>query len=306
MEISIVSPVYKAEEIIDELVKRIIESVSSITNDFEIIFIEDCSPDNSWQKIQENCKKDKRIKGIKLTRNFGQHYAITAGLEASTGNYVVVMDCDLQDDPKYIPNLYKKIREGFDIVYTRITRRSHSILRNFYSKLFSIFFNWLSDNNFSQDNVSAFSMLSRKVVEAYCKVSDSQRHYLMILRWLGFKHTYIDVTHKKRYFGKSSYTFFKLCHHAINGIISQSDKLLRISIALGLGFSFLSMTLIAWLIAMYFINGFKEGWTSVVVLILFSTGLVLISVGILGIYLGKTFEQVKNRPLYLIDEKINM
>ncbi len=305
MQLSVISPVYKAEDIVDELVSRITKAVSQITEDFEIILIDDCSPDSSWTKIKENCGKDKRIKGIKLSNNFGQQHAITAGLETSKGDYVIVIDCDLQDDPSYIPKLYEKIREGYEIVYTRVQNKTHSFLRNFYSYLFKVVLNLFSDCNYIGKNVISFSILSRKVVNAFCKIKDTQRHYLLLLRWLGFKHCYIDVIQNPRFSGNSSYSFLKLWEHAIDGIVSQSDKLLRLSISVGLSFSFLSMLFSVLLVVMYFIKGFKEGWTSLMVLILFTTGIILVSIGILGIYIGKILEQAKGRPLYIIDETLN-
>ena len=306
MDISIVSPVYQAEKIIDELVKNIIRSVSKLTDNFEIILVDDCSLDNSWAEIMKCCKTDKRVKGMKLSRNFGQQYAITAGLEASKGNFVVVMDCDLQDDPEYIPELYKKINEGYDLVFTRMKKKSHSLSKRLYSKLFSVLFSWLSDSDFYNYNTNGFSILSRRVVESFCKVNDVHRHYLFILKWLGYKHTYIEVSHKDRYTGESSYSFRKLCLHALNGIVSQSDKLLRLSISLGFVFSFISLFVLIVILAMYLFHGYKEGWASIVCIILLSAGLILISNGVIGIYIGKIFEQVKNRPLYLVNERINI
>lgn len=305
MKLSIVSPVYKAEEIVDELVQRITESVSEITDDFEIILVEDGSPDKSWLKIYENSKKDKRIKGIKLSRNFGQQHALTAGLKASKGDYVVVIDCDLQFDPVYIIELYRKINEDYDIVYAKVKKRTHPFLRNIYSFFFMKLLSLFSDCNYVGKNLTSFSILSRKVVDAFCKINDAHRHYLLLLRWLGFKHSYIEIIQNPRFSGRSSYSFLKLWEHAIDGIVSQSDKLLRLSISTGLGFSILSILFAVFLVVMYFVRGFKEGWTSLMVLILFSTGVILISIGILGIYVGKVFEQSKNRPLYIIDEEIN-
>ncbi len=305
MDISIVSPIYKADSIIDELVSRIQKSVSSFTNSFEIILVDDGSPDSSWLNIQENCKRDKNIKGIKLSRNFGQHYAITAGLEKAIGDYVVVIDCDLQTDPKYIYDMYQKALNGNDIIYTKITSKSHSLFKNIVSKLFSFLFNYLSDSNFYYSNNSTFTLLSRKAVNAFCSVRDSHRMYLLVLHWLGFKSDYVEILHSKRLSGKSSYTIFKLCELAIDGIISQSTKLLRVSIVIGFVLSFIALLVLILILFMYFMHGLMQGWTSIICLILLSTGIVLISNGILGLYLGKTFEQAKNRPLYLIDELAN-
>jgi glycosyltransferase involved in cell wall biosynthesis len=305
IKISIVSPVYRSEKIIDELVRRIIEEVKKITDDFEIILVEDGSPDNSWTKIEENCLKDNRVKGIKLSRNFGQHYSITAGLEASKGDFVVVMDCDLQDNPKYISELYNKAQEGYEIVYTQKSERKHSFFKNFTAGLFFSVFNWLSDSQDAGKMVGSFSILSRKVVDNFIKIKDYHRHYLMVLRWMGFKHTYITIEHEKRYAGKSSYNFWRLLKHAVSGVTSQSDKLLYISITVGFLFFIFSIFAAVYLIYLYLEHGFKTGWTSTVVLILLSTGIILMSIGFTGIYIGKIFEQVKERPLYLVEKKTN-
>ena len=135
--ISIVSPVYRAEKIVDKLVERITEEVSKITDDFEIILVEDGSPDNSWEAIERNCQKDQRVKGIKLSRNFGQHYAITAGLEYARGEITIIMDCDLQDDPAHIHLLYQKYKEGYDTVFTKRIRRKHSFFKLITEKIYN-------------------------------------------------------------------------------------------------------------------------------------------------------------------------
>ncbi len=305
--ISVVSPVYGAQNIIDELIKRITEEVSKITPDFEIVLVEDGSPDNSWKKIVENCNRDTRVKGIKLSRNFGQHFAITAGLENARGEYVVVMDCDLQDDPAYIATLYNKTLEGYDIVFTLKSQRKHSWWKNFSANLFSMIFNYLVDNKSwkTHKNVGTYSLLSRKVVDAFCRYNDYQRHYLMVLRWLGFNAAYVEIEHKDRFEGKSSYSFSKLIVHALNGITSQSDKLLRLNVSIGIFLSMASFLSILVIVGLYFMHGLLSGWASLIVVILFSTGVLLTSIGITGIYIGKTFEQTKNRPKYLIDKFLN-
>ena len=307
MKLSIVSPVYRAEAIVDELVKRISSEVSAITNDYEIILVEDGGPDNSWKKIKENCDRDSHVKGIKFSRNFGQHYAITAGLEASSGDYVIVMDCDLQDDPKYIKDLIAKAEEGFSIVYTRKEERKHSFLKNFTASLFYSVFNFLIDNRFSKgsNKEGSFSLLSRNAVTAFLSVHDYRRHYLMVLRWLGFPSSYLTIVHADRFEGKSSYNLRKLIIHALDGITSQSDKLLRLTASFGLVLSLIAFLAALSIIFRYFIHPFQAGWASIMVLILFVGGLIILSIGICGIYIGKIFEQSKNRPLYIIEEKLN-
>jgi glycosyltransferase involved in cell wall biosynthesis len=305
--LSIISPVYKAEKIVDELVSRIREEASKITSNFEIILIEDCGPDNSWLKIEENCIKYPEVIGIKLSRNFGQHFAITCGIDHARGEYTIVMDCDLQDNPKYFIDFINKAKEGNDIVYSIKEKRNHGFIKDLFAGLFNKVFNYLIDNKNHKSNslIGAYSLLSRKVVLAFRQYGDYQRHYLMVLRWIGFKHDYIFIRHEKRFEGKSSYSFLKLIQHALNGITAQSDKLLKINVGFGIllaAFSFLGVISI---IIIYFISGFLSGWASLIVTILFSTGILLTSIGILGIYLGKTYEQVKNRPKYLIENYLN-
>jgi polyisoprenyl-phosphate glycosyltransferase len=305
--ISVVSPVYGAELTIEELVKRLQPVLEAINTNYEIILVDDCGPDNSWNLIRNLCANNSKIRGIKLSRNFGQHYAITAGIESAKGEYVVVMDCDLQDDPMYISEMYQKAKEGFDIVYTIKTERKHSFFKNITAKLFNAIFNYLIDNkaNKANNNIGAFSLISRKVVNAFNNYNDYHRHYLMVLRWLGFNSYYLPIIHKERFAGKSSYNFSKLMKHALDGITSQSDKLLRIFVTVGLIISTLSFASILVISILYFTNGFLNGWASTTIILLFSTGIILTGIGVLGIYVGKTFEQTKNRPKYIIDQIIN-
>jgi glycosyltransferase involved in cell wall biosynthesis len=306
--LSIISPVYKAEKIVDELINRIIIEAEKITKNFEIILVEDGSPDNSWDRILDNCKKDQRVKGIKLSRNFGQHYAITAGVHNAIGDYIVVMDCDLQDDPIYIKDLYKKALEGYDIVYTVKNKRNHDWLKNITAIIFNRIFNWLIDNKNwkSSAYVGSYSLISKKVAAEYKNYKDYRRHYLMILRWLGFQYSFVNIEHKERYEGKSTYSFSKLINHAIDGITSQSDKLLRLTIVFGFILSFLSILCGLIILISALFNNYQPGWASLSVLILFVAGLIITSIGILGIYIGKIFEQTKGRPLYLVDKRVNL
>lgn len=305
--ISVVSPVYGAELTIDELIRQLVAVLEPITPDYEIVLVDDCGPDRSWERIVANCALNKKVRGIRLSRNFGQHFAITAGIDQAKGDYVVVMDCDLQDDPKYIATMYAKALEGNDIIYTLKKSRKHSFLKNVTARMFNSVFNYLIENksNRADNNVGAYSMISRKVAEAFRQYNDYHRHYLMVLRWLGFRSCYIDIEHKERYAGKSSYNFSKLMKHALDGITSQSDKLLRIFVTLGLTISTLSFLSILVIVAMYFVHGFLSGWASTIIILLFSTGVILTGIGVLGIYLGKTFEQTKNRPKYIIDQTLN-
>ena len=306
--ISVVSPVYGAERTISMLVERIVAAITPITQSFEIILVEDASPDNSWGEISKACEKEERVKGVKLSRNFGQHKAITAGLALAKGDFIIVMDCDLQDDPVYIPELLNKAKEGFDIVYTLKKIRRHNFFKNVMTKFFNRVFNFLVETKSLKAHglVGAYSLLSRKVVNEFLKYGDHRRHYLMVLRWLGFSYSFISIEHKERYAGHSSYNLSKLISHAIDGITSQSDKVLLLTVYSGFFMAFASMMAGVFVIILYFIHGFQSGWASLAVLILFSSGIIITTIGIVGVYVGRTFEQAKGRQLFIIDKTINM
>lgn len=303
--LSIVSPVYGAEKIVDELVKRIVEESAKVTNSFEVILVEDGSPDNCWERIQENCAADNRVKGIKLSRNFGQHNAISAGLESSKGQFIIVMDCDLQDNPKDFKLLLDKANEGFDTVFTRRIDRKHSFIKKYLSIYYNKLFKLLSNKEFSLDNGSLY-LINRKVVDIIIKLKEKPILMTQVIRWVGFEIGFIEVKHNERFEGKSSYSLSKLLSMVWDGWISYSDRLLRIIIYIGLVISFFSFLFGILIILLKFYKGFASGWSSIIVTILFSTGLILISLGILGLYVGKIFEQTKDRPLFIIDKKLNL
>ncbi|HMS32606.1 MAG TPA: glycosyltransferase family 2 protein [Ignavibacteria bacterium] len=303
--ISVVSPVYKSEKIVDELVKRLSESLSKITENYEIILVEDGGGDSSWLKIEENCIRDKRVKGIKLSRNFGQHYAITAGLSRASGDIIVIMDCDLQDDPVHIKKLLDEFGNGYDVVFTRRIGRKHSFFKMITAKIYNSLFKMFSDKNYDL-NVGSMTMISRRVKDEFLKLRDQDRLYIQLIKWVGFRSTYVPVEHRERYEGSSTYSISKLFVTALQGWTSYSDKLLRLSIYTGLIISILSLLAGLSIVLSYFLLKFQPGWPSLIVAILFSTGLILMSIGIAGIYIGKIFEQTKQRPLYIIDEKLNL
>jgi dolichol-phosphate mannosyltransferase len=304
MFLSVVSPVYKADSIILKLVELINTECVALEIDFEIILVNDGSPDNSWNVITEICALHSNIIGINLTKNFGQHASINAGLAMAKGNYIIVMDCDLQHNPKYIPQLLKKIQEGSDIVFTVTSSRNHSGFKNIFSKFYHVVYNYLSELE-SNYNYTTYSILSARVLEKYKTINDYHSPYLPKLRWMGFKQAILEIEHNKRADGKSGYSVKKLFIQAINGITSHSTKLLRINIFVGLLFSVVSFIGIAYIVFVYFTRNFVVGWASIVTLILFSLGVLLTSIGIVGLYIGQTFEQVKNRPQYIVSDVVN-
>jgi polyisoprenyl-phosphate glycosyltransferase len=305
MYLSIVSPVYRAEKIVDKLVEEIHASVKTITDDYEIILVEDGSPDNSWEKIETICKKDPKVKGIKLSRNFGQHPAISAGLEVSTGEWIVVMDCDLQDRPLEIPRLYAKAKEGFDTVLAQREYRQDSFLKKLSSRIFYKIFSYLTDTK--QDNtVANFGIYHQKVIKAILNLGDRIRFFPTMVQWVGFRKTYLPVQHDERFDGKSSYSWKSLLNLAFNTIVSFSDKPLRLTIRLGLWISLLSSLLGVLYVYQYFTGKIQVlGFASLIITLFFLFGLIIFILGIIGIYIGKTFEQVKKRPNHIIDIVLN-
>ncbi len=302
MKLSVVSPVYKAENIIDELVCRLTIVLNEITPDYEIILVDDCGFDNSWKKIEEHSYRDKRVKGIKLSRNFGQHYAITAGLDYSKGSWVIVMDCDLQDRPDEIINLYNESQKGFDIVFARRVQRQDSFIKRKTSQLFYSIFAYLS--GLEQDGTIAnFGIYSRKVIDSINLIREPMRAFSPMAKWVGFTATSINVVHAERFEGTTTYNWNKLINLALDIAIAYSDKPLKLVIKLGLGISFLSVLYILYILIAYSLGKITvSGYTSLIVSLWLLSGLTIFILGIIGLYLGKTFEGVKNRPLYLIDK----
>jgi dolichol-phosphate mannosyltransferase len=297
--ISIVSPVYQAADIVEALVHRVSESVADLGS-YEIVLVDDRSPDDSWIEINRMCCKFAEVRGIRLSRNFGQHAAIAAGLRHARGDYVVVMDCDLQDNPGYIATMLAAARRGADVVLTERPTRQHSHFRNVGARMYNRAIQILSGRRASLGQGS-YSLLTRKVVDAYLGLNDFHAHYLAALSFLGFEQATIEVDHAERLSGKSSYTLGKLARHAVDGIVSQSVRLLYLAVSVGMGLFLLSMVGVLYLVVSYFVRGALPGFTSLGVIVLLTSGVILMSIGVVGVYLGRVFEQVKGRPRYVVD-----
>ena len=306
VSMSIVSPVYKAIDCVEELYRRIVEAVKQIEIlDYEIIFVEDCGEDGSWEKICDMAAKDPHLKAVQLSRNFGQHLAITAGLSLATGDWVIVMDCDLQDPPEEIPSLYEKALEGYDVVCARRGKRKDPMWKRCTSRLFVAIFNWLSGMSYDPQCAN-FRILSRLVVDEYSRMEERVPSFGGHLEWLGFNVGYVDINHRERYSGKSSYSLKKLLRLATNTIVAYSNKPLHISITLGFFMAFSSVMYALFLVWRKFGIGISaDGWTSLMVSIWFLGGMVIGNLGIIGLYLGKVYDETKKRPLYVVSKKIN-
>lgn len=301
--ISIVIPVYGCETCLRELCSRITKTVEIIPAHLEIILVNDASPDHAWETIKQLTREDKRIKGINLARNFGQHHAITAGLDHTKGDWVVVMDCDLQDRPEEIRKLYDQALEGYEVVFGRRVVRQDKWLKRMASKLFYKVYDYLADRS-SDHTVANFSISSKKVIESFRTMREQNRLFPLFLQWMGFKTATIPIEHNERKEGKSSYHIGKLITLATDVLISQSNKPLRLSIQFGFVISLVSFVYGLYLFIRYFFLAEPvHGWTSVMVSIYFISGLIFFNFGVLGLYLGKVFNETKARPLYLIQDK---
>jgi len=298
--ISVVVPVYGCLSCLDILCQQLETSLQTLTEHFEIILVDDRSPDNWWSHIETLQDKYSSVQGLRLSRNYGQQIAITAGLAAARGDYVVVMDCDLQDSPSLIPELYAKLQEGYDLVLAKRVERNHSGFRLLAAKLYFDLLSKLA-NEPIDGSYGAFSILSRKVVDSFLLFEEKERHYLFILRWLGFNMGSIDVVHQERHSGRSSYNLDGLIRLALDGVLFQATVMLRWIISLGFLFAFSGLAGAGYFVWQYFYHTSLPGWTSLAVLILVSTGVLLISLGIIGLYVGKIFDQAKQRPLYVVD-----
>ena len=304
--ISIVSPVYRGEKMVAELVRRNVESVSAITDDYEIILVNDASPDNSWEEIVKQCQSNSKVKGINLSRNFGQHYAITAGLYYAKGDWVVVMDCDLQDRPEEIQNLYRKAMEGFDIVYARRVARKDKFFKRLSSTIFHWVYNWLSGLE-ADKTIANFGIYKQCVIVEFNKMPERARSFPSLVKYLGFKDTAIDVEHAERAEGKSSYNLYKLFKLSFDVIVSNSNKPLRMAVGFGFGMAAISFLLALYNVIAKWIGIIQvDGFTTTVFSIWFVGGLMLFVMGILGLYIGKIFDQVKGRQLFVVKDKVNV
>jgi len=290
---------------VSQLVREIKENVSPLTENFVIILVEDGSPDRSWDAIETECKNDQRVKGIRLSRNFGQHYAITAGLDHANGEWVIVMDCDLQDRPEEIINLYREAKKGFDVVLARRAVRKDSTNKKLFSKLFYKVLGYLTGTE--QDAaVANFGIYHHKVVNVICSMREQIRYFPTMVKWVGFKKTYLDVIHSGREEGKSTYTFKKLLALAFDILLSNSEKPIRLIVKTGFFISTASFLFGLIVLVKYFVGSIDVmGYTSLILSLWFLGGMIMMMLGIIGLYIGKTFQGVKNRPIYIVAEKEN-
>ncbi|UGS21110.1 glycosyltransferase family 2 protein [Flavobacterium cyclinae] len=302
MKLSVVSPVYRAELVLEELVERISNSIPSAFNSFEIILVDDFSPDKSWQKIEEISKRNNNVRGFKLSRNFGQHYAITAGLNQVKGDYIVVLDCDLQDQPEEINKLFVESQKGYDIVLARRYERKDSLYKKTVSKLFYKTLSYLTGTK--QDaTVANFGIYSKQVIDEVVKLEEKIKYFPTMVKWVGFSTSFVNVEHASRSEGKSNYNLKKLLNLALDIILAYSDKPLRLIIKFGLSIALISFIMVIYVLFEKMTGKVSvSGYASLIISIWFLSGCLLTTLGVVGLYIGKIFEGVKNRPSYIIEK----
>ena len=306
IKLSIVSPVYRAEKMVHMLVERVVKSVTTITEDYEIILVNDASPDASWQMIEHECALNKKVKGLNLTRNFGQHYAITAGLHYAKGEWVVVMDCDLQDRPEEIPALYQKALEGYDSVFAQRVQREDHWLKRLSSKVFYAVFGYLTDTK-QDSSVANFGIYNRSVIHSILQMGDHFRYFPTMVQWVGFRKGYLPVEHCERMEGRSTYNWSRLIHLALDTTIAFSDKPMRLMVKFGAWVTIVSLIIGFAYLVKYLLGDIEvAGFTTLIVSLWIIAGIIISLLGVLGLYMGKMFDTVKNRPTFIIDKALNV
>ncbi|GHA85363.1 glycosyl transferase [Algimonas arctica] len=303
MLLSIVVPTYGAPQRLAALASRIKESVNSITGvDYELILVNDACPQGSWEVILNIIATDPKVKALNLSRNFGQHYAITAGLDVSKGDWVVVMDCDLQDLPEEIPALFNAAQEGYDIIFASREDRQDSAFKKLGSSVFYKILSYATDTH-QTSRVANFGIYSRKVIDALLRFNEQLRFLPVNARWLGFKTKELTVSHAAREEGKSSYSLTKLVRLAFDVIFSFSNKPMGMLLKIGFSIAVLSVFVaLTFVLRYFFIDVPVQGWTGIMVSLWFMFGCLLFAIGVVGVYVAKAFDEAKQRPIYIVDE----
>jgi glycosyltransferase involved in cell wall biosynthesis len=302
VHISVVVPLLNEELIVSELVERLNKALKEFTSEYEIILIDDGSKDLTWLNITKICEMDNRIRKIKFSRNFGQHSAITAGIDIARGQWIVVMDGDLQDRPEVISNLYVKATEGFDTVFVSRIKRNESKTYLIMQNMFYRILRHLSGIDFDRTQAN-FSIINRKVAEHYKRVPENNKFYPSTIKSLGFKNGSVSALQGKRYSGRPSYSFKKRFSLGINIITSISNKPLSYAFIIGI----ISIMIFLLSATAYAYNIFVEtkqvNKLEIILLALFFMGgIILTAIGIAGVYIGKIYDEIRGMPKYIVDE----
>ncbi len=303
IELSVVIPVFNEEKNISTIYNRCVSVADSISNYFEIIFVNDGSKDDSFQLIHQLAKQDSRVKYISLSRNFGHQIAVSAGLDICAGSYAVIIDADLQDPPELINDLYTKAKEGFDVVYAkRNIRKGETLFKTITAKFFYRILTKITSINIPLDT-GDFRIISRKVINVLKQMPEQQKFLRGQIAWVGFNQASVKYNRDERADGKSSYTIRKMVRLAFDGITSFSNLPLRIATIAGFLVSGITFCVAMYALYARFISrDYVPGWTSIIISVLFIGGVQLITIGIIGEYISRISSNVRNRPLYVISD----
>jgi glycosyltransferase involved in cell wall biosynthesis len=301
-DVSIVVPVYNEEKSIRLMYTRLISALTNITSNFEIIYINDGSHDNSIIELLRLSEEDARVKYINFSRNFGHQIAVTAGLEMSIGDAVVIIDGDLQDPPEVIPEMYLKYKEGYEVVYgQRLKRKGESFFKKITAKYFYRLLKKITNVSIPVDT-GDFRLIDRKIVDGLKKMPEQNKFLRGQIAWLGYRQTSVFFEREERKYGNTGYPFSKMLKFALDGITGFSDVPLQFVTKTGIFISMFSFFIILYAIFSYFVLKITiTGWTSLIISSMFIGGVQLISIGIIGEYISRINKNVQNRPLYIID-----
>lgn len=301
-DISVIIPIYNEEKIIPELYQRLRDSVLKVSPNYELIFVNDGSRDNSLYHLMQLAKTDSKVFFINFSKNFGHQIAVTAGLDHCSGDAVVIIDGDLQDPPELIPELYAKHREGYEVVYAkRAQRKGETFFKKATAKMFYRLLKKITSIDIPLDT-GDFRLIDKKIVE-YLRLMPEKNKFLRgQISWMGFRQTGVEFVREERKYGKTGYSLSKMINFAVDGITSFSDKPLRWVTNVGILVSLISFLIILYaVIAHFFLKQTITGWTSLIISSMFIGGVQLISIGIIGEYISRINKNVLNRPLYLIE-----
>ncbi|MEK7623166.1 MAG: glycosyltransferase family 2 protein [Patescibacteria group bacterium] len=304
MNYSIIIPIYNEEAVLPKLYERLRSVCDSLAGEGELIFVDDGSRDQSLSIIEKFRSQDPRVKILSFSRNFGHQMAITAGLDAASGEAVVIIDADLQDPPELIPELIKKWREGYKVVYAeRSARRGDGIFKRASARLFYRLLKWLTKYPIPE-NVGDFRLLDKQVVTELRQLREQHRFMRGLTSWVGFRQGKVAFVRDPRYAGETKYPFRKMLRFAFDGITSFSIVPLRLAVSLGFFIVIICVGLALWALGARFIFHVTiQGWTSLMLAVVFMGGVQLMMLGVVGEYVGRIYEEVKGRPLYIIERK---
>lgn len=302
VKISFVVPVYGCPDALEELHARIHATCGALAVEPELVMVDDCCPRGSWAVLQKLAAADPAVRAVRLSRNFGQHPAIQAGLRQATGDWIVVMDCDLQDQPEELAKLYARAKEGAHVVRAVRSQRQDSPGRRLISWLFYKMLSWLTGVEHRRE-IANFGIYSRKAIDALISWNEIDLYFPAAIQWVGFRSADVDIQHAPRKHGKSSYSFGALLRLSMSVIIAFSDKPLRLAVQSGFFVSALSFAMGLTLFVSALMRAFTvPGWATIVVSIFFVAGVIIAMLGFVGLYVGQVLRQVKGRPNFIIDE----